>query len=176
MALHSAPSVLYPLGRLRFLGCLLFAGWLIAAGVAVCWLRDSTAADWRPLLGLAALLVAAWGMAIGWRLAPVGQLQWDDQRWRWQSLIYRNGAGLELPDVVLGVQFSLLLRLDNQAGMVWRLWAERSASPARWFDLRRDVYTQQRPATLQISEGADPNLGELTDTVEHIHSAPARHL
>jgi toxin CptA len=174
--MHTAPSVLYPLGRSRFLGSLLLVGWLIAAGVTVCWWQASAVADWRPLLGCVAMLIAAWVMATGWCRAPVGRLQWDGQRWRWESLVYRSGTALEPPVVVLDVQFALLLRLDNQAGAVWWLWAERSASPARWFDLRRAVHAKRRPANLQDSEAADRTLGELAATVEHTHSASSRHL
>ena len=174
--MQSAPSVLYPLGRSRFLGGLLLVGWLIAAGVTLWWWRAAAVPDWRPLLGCAAMLMAAWVMATGWRRAPVGRLQWDGQRWRWESLVYRTGTALEPPVVVLDVQFALLLRLDNQAGAVWWLWAERSALSACWLDLRRAVYTRHRPATLQDSEAADRTLGELTATVKHTHSASARHL
>jgi hypothetical protein len=176
LILHNAPSVLYPLGRSRFLGGLLLAGWLIAAGVTLWWWHASAPADWRPMLGCAAVLVAAWVMTTGWWRSPVGRLQWDGQRWRWESLVYRSGTALEPPAVVLDVQFALLLRLDNQAGAVWWLWAERSASPARWLDLRRAVYARHRPATLQDSEAADLASGERAATVEHPHSTPARHL
>jgi toxin CptA len=173
---YNAPSVLYPLGRSRFLGGLLLVGWLIAAGVTLWWWQASAVADWRPLLGCAASLLAAWAMATGWRRSPAGRLQWDGQRWRWESSVYRTGTALEPPAVVLDVQFALLLRLDNQAGAVWWLWAERSALPARWLDLRRAVYAKHRPTTLQDSEATEQALGELKATVEHPHSAPARHL
>jgi hypothetical protein len=174
--MHSAPSVLYPLGRSRFLGGWMLACWLLAAGVTFWWWRASAPADWRPLLGCAALLLAAWVMATGWRRAPVGRLQWDGQRWRWESVVYRSGTALEPPVVVLDVQFAILLRLDNQAGAVWWLWAEKSALPARWLDLRRAVHARHRPTTLQDSAAADLALGELAATVEHPHSTPARHL
>ena len=173
--MHSAPSVLYPLGRSRFLGCLLLVGWLIAVGVTVGWWQASAAADWRPLVGCAALLIAALAMVTGWRRAPVGRLQWDGQRWRWESWVYRSGTALEPPVVVLDLQFALLLRLNNQAGAVWWLWAERSASPARWLDLRRAVYAKHRPATLQGSEVADRDLGEREATVKRPHAAPTQH-
>jgi toxin CptA len=176
LALHSAPSVLYPLGRSRFLGCWLLAGWLLAAGVTLWWWRASATDDWRPLLGCIALLFTAWVMATGWQRAPVGRLQWDGQRWRWESAVYRSGTALEPPRVVLDVQFALLLRLDNQAGAVWWLWAERSAWPSRWLDLRRAVHAKHRPTTLQDSEAAERALGEAAATVEDSYSASARHL
>ena len=175
MALHSAPSVLYPLGRSRFLGGLLLTGWLLAAGITVCWWQASAIADWRPLCGCAALLIAAWLMLTGWRRAPVGRLQWDGQRWRWESLVYRSGTALEPPVVVLDLKFALFIRLDNQAGAVWWLWAERSALPAHWLDLRRAVYARSSLATLQDTDAADRASGELAATVAYPHSAPARH-
>ena len=176
MALHSAPSVLYPLGRSRFLGCWLLLTWLIAAGVNVWWFLATAAADWRPLLGCGALLVSAWVMTTGWRHSPVGLLQWDGQCWRWSSSVYRSGTALEPPVVVLDVQFALLLRLDNLAGAVWWLWAEQSASPARWLDLRRAVHAKPRPETLQDSEATASVPSEQAATVENTHSALARHL
>jgi toxin CptA len=175
MTLHSAPSVLYPLGRSRFLGGLLLAGWLLAAVVTLCWWRVSSSTDWRPLVGCGALLLAGWVMLTGWRRSPVGRLQWDGQRWRWESWVYRSGTALEPPSVVLDVQMALLLRLDNHAGVVWWLWAERAASPERWLDLRRAVHARHRPTVSQDSEAANQALGELAATVEHPHSAPARH-
>ena len=174
LTLHSAPPVVYPLGRSRFLGCLLLFGWLFAAGVTGWWWHASAATDWRPLLGCAALLVALAVMATGWQRAPVGRLQWDGQRWRWESWVYRSGTALEPPVVLLDVQFALLLRLDNQAGAVWWLWAEQSASPARWLDLRRAVFAKHRPTTLQDSEALERALGEQAATVEHPHSVPPR--
>ena len=172
---HNAPSVLYPLGRSRFLGCLLLTGWLLAAGVTLWWWRVSASTDWRQLLGCVALLLAGWVMLTGWRRSPVGRLQWDGQRWRWESVVYRSGTALEPPAVVLDVQFAILLRLNNQAGAVWWLWAERSALPIRWLDLRRAVHARHRPTILQDSAAAERALGELAATVEHSHSAPARH-
>ena len=78
--------------------------------------------------------------------------------------------------VVLDVQFAILLRLDNQAGAVWWLWAEKSALPSRWLDLRRAVHAKHKPATFQDSAAADRALDELAAKVEHPHSTPARHL
>ena len=176
MALHSAPSVLYPLGRSRFLGCWLLLTWLIAAGVNVWWFLATAAADWRPLLGCGALLVSAWVMTTGWRHSPVGLLQWDGQCWRWSSSVYRSGTALEPPVVVLDVQFALLLRLDNLAGAVWWLWAEQSASPVRWLDLRRAVHAKRRAETLQDSEATASVPSVPAATVENPHSALARHL
>lgn len=176
LSLHNAPAVLYPLGRSRFLGVCLLAAWLLAAGVTLWWWRASAAADGRSLLGCAALLLAGWVMATGWRRAPVGQLQWDGQRWRWESEVYRSGTALEPPVVALDAQFSLLLRLNNQAGAVWWLWAERSASPTDWLDLRRAVFAKHRPAPLQDSEATDRGMGERAATVKNAHSASAHDL
>jgi hypothetical protein len=177
--LHNAPAVSYPLGRSRFLGCLLLFGWVIAAAVTLGWWRTSALADFRPLLGCAALLLAAWVMLTGWQRAPVGRLQWDGQRWRWESEVYRSGTALEPPVVVIDVQLALLLRLNNQAGAVWWLWAERSAQKhpsAHWLDLRRAVYAKRRPATLQGSDGVDSTLNESAATVENHQTASPKPL
>lgn len=115
-------------------------------------------------------------MVTGWQRAPVGRLQWDGQRWRWESAGYRSGTALEPPRVVLDVQFALLLQLNNQAGAVWWLWAEKSAWPSRWLDLRRAVHAKPRIHTSQDSEAADCALSEAAATVEDSYSASARHL
>jgi hypothetical protein len=116
-------------------------------------------------------------MLTGWRRAPVGRLQWDGQRWRWESEVYRSGTPLEPPVVVLDVQWAILLRLDNQAGAVWWLWAERSAQKqlaAHWFDLRRAVYAKRKPASLQGSDMGDSTLNESAATVANSHAVLAK--
>jgi hypothetical protein len=150
LTLHSAPSFVYPLGRSRLLGVALFLGWIVAANVTLCWAYFSAAGDWRPMLGWLSLLISAVFMSTGWRRAPVGALGWDGQRWRWESPVYRGGSALDAPIVVMDLQHALLLRMDNRAGAVWWLWAERSSAPARWLALRRAVYA---PGRLESSSG-----------------------
>lgn len=145
MLLHSAPSVIYPLGRSRFLGWLLGLAWGVTALVTGAWWVSAAAADHRPWLGLTALLLAGGVMALGWQRSPVGQLSWDGQHWAWESAGYLGGGTLAPPQVVLDLQSAVLLRLDNRAGASWWLWAERTTLPPRWLDLRRAIYAKPRP-------------------------------
>ena len=154
MTLHNAPSVSYPLGRSRFLVFFLFFGWLLAAGVTIWWWRSAPPDDWRPLLGVLCCLLAGLAMTAGWRRSPVGELQWDGENWYWESEVYQDSAELNAPVVALDLQSAMLLRLDNPAGAVWWLWAERAAAPERWLDMRRAVHAPRRPLNLQVSDAA----------------------
>lgn len=145
MSLHNAPSVIYPLGRSRFLGWLLLLAWGLVGVLTVAWWFAAAAGDARPWLGGATWLLAGFVMARGWHSSPDGRLVWDGQHWAWESPVYQDGGDLAAPQVVLDLQFAVLLRLDNPAGASWWLWAERRALPARWLDLRRAVYARPRP-------------------------------
>lgn len=144
MALHSAPPVTYPLGRSRFLACLMCAAWCLTGLLMLAWGVLAAAADMRPWLGAAALVIAGLVMARGWQRSPLGQLCWDGQGWTWESQVYRSGATLDAPKVALDLQGAMLLRLDNPAGASWWLWAERAAAAPLWLDLRRAVYARPR--------------------------------
>ena len=154
MTLHNAPLVSYPLGRSRFLVFFLFFGGLLAAGVTIWWWRSAPPDDWRPLLGVLCCLLAGLATTAGWRRSPVGELQWDGENWYWESEVYQASAELNAPVVVLDLQSAVLLRLDNPAGAVWWLWAERAAAPERWLDMRRAVHAPRRPLNLQVSDVA----------------------
>ncbi len=137
--------MIYPLGRSRFLGALLLLAWALAGLLTAAWGWLSASYDPRPWLGVMALLLAGGSMVRGWQRSPVGQLIWDGQHWAWESQGYRGGAALAAPRVVLDLQSAVLMRLDNPAGASWWLWAERSAAPPRWLDLRRAIYARPRP-------------------------------
>ena len=100
-------------------------------------------------LALVAVLVAGVAARTSWNNLPGGQLAWDGEVWRWESASYQTGiAELEL-SVIADFQRSLLLRLENHARASLWLWAEQSAMPDRWLDLRRAVYSPHKsPAAL----------------------------
>jgi hypothetical protein len=154
VSLHNAPSVSYPLGRSRFLGLFLLFGWSMAAAVTIWWWRSAPPGDWRPLMGALCCLLAGLAMTAGWWRSPLGQLQWDGTNWYWESEVYQASAELNAPVVALDLQSAMLLRLDNPAGAVWWLWAERAALPERWLDMRRAVFAPRRPLHLQVSDAA----------------------
>ena len=112
--------------------------------VMAAWMLASQHLGWRQWLGFLALIgagVAAWR---GWKSAPVGQIAWDGQVWRWEGPGYQ--AGVAEYQLLAAADFKnvLLLRLENQAHAKLWLWAERRTFPARWLDLRRAVYSPHR--------------------------------
>ncbi|MDO8719917.1 MAG: hypothetical protein Q7K20_13170 [Polaromonas sp.] len=141
---HSAPSVVYPLGRSRFLAWILSGLWCAGVLVAVLWFYATRPLDWRTALVLAALVGAAAAARSSWMHSPIGQLAWDGEAWRWESANYQTGiAGYELL-VIADFQHAMLLRLENHAHARLWLWVERSAMPQRWLDLRRAVYSPRK--------------------------------
>ena len=92
----------------------------------------------------ACTVVAGGAAYAGWKNAPVGQIAWDGQLWRWESLGYQTGIAEQQLSVVADFQSVLLLRIENQAHASLWLWAERAAMPERWLDLRRAVYSPHR--------------------------------
>jgi hypothetical protein len=156
---HSAPSVVYPLGRSRFLAWILSGLWCAGVLVAVLWFYVTRQLDWRTALVLAALVGAAVAARSSWTHSPIGQLAWDGEAWRWESASYQTGiAGYEL-SVIADFQRSMLLRLENHAHARLWLWMEQSAMPQRWLDLRRAVYSPRKasvPAGQHDAVHAEP--------------------
>ena len=141
MTTHSAPQLTYPLARSATLGSTLLVIWLAGAVLTGWWLYFLPAADWRAWLAGATVLLTGMLALHGWLRSPAGQLSWDGQFWRWQSLSYTSGdAALKL-QVALDVGSALWLRLENSDGAALWLWADKSALPYRWLDLRRAVYS-----------------------------------
>lgn len=161
--MHRAPSVSYPVGRLRFpfwiaagvwgTSGLLLALWgwtvdpsaAVAAGAVLIWLVCGTAAAW------------------GWQRAERGVLHWDGSAWHWEpdagSVIRPDAA----PDSVarasrlaaadalaLGVPGFPVCALDLQSHL-WVRWTDsartgRSAPAVRWLWLRRADDAERWPA------------------------------
>jgi toxin CptA len=144
LSAHNAPPVVYLLGRSRFQGWLLLGLWFAGLLLVSLWVYVAQQVDWRTVFAFVAVLAAGVGAYIGTRSAPAGQLSWDGEVWRWETLIYQAGiAEFEL-SVVADFQHRLLLRLQNQAQAKLWLWVERQAAPERWLDLRRAVYSPHR--------------------------------
>lgn len=152
--MHSAPPVIYPLGRSHFQGLALLGLWLAGVLVLALWWRAAPDAGWRGWAALAAALAAGGAAGLGWKNAPVGQLRWDGQVWRWESQGYQSGTPVRKLTVALDLQRSMLLRLENHDHATLWLWAGRSDRPERWLDLRRAVHSQRR--TLDALIALDP--------------------
>lgn len=147
MATHNAPSVVYPLGRSRFLGALLLSLWLFGLLLILLWfLQGAGRLDGRIALALVVLAGAGAAAYAGWRNAPAGRLAWDGEVWRWESLGYQAGVAEYELRVLADLQHALLLRLENQAHACLWLWVERRSMPERWLDLRRAVYSPDKAA------------------------------
>jgi hypothetical protein len=143
--MHNAPPVVYPLGRSHFQGVTLAGLWLTGLLVTTGWWLAGPGFDWRLGISMAAVAVAGLAAWLGWRNAPVGQLHWDGQDWRWESQGYPSGTPVLALSVALDLQRTLLLRLENHDNASLWLWAHRAAMPERWLDLRRAVYSRRKP-------------------------------
>ena len=153
MTTHNAPTVVYPLGRSAFQGCLLSGMWFIGLLVLLLWYDRAQQVDWRICSGAVAVGVAGVAAYIGWMNSPVGQIAWDGQFWRWESPGYQTGVAQQQLSVIADFQHLLLLRIENQAHASLWLWVERKAFPARWLDLRRAVYSPKRLHGLVLGPG-----------------------
>lgn len=143
--MHSAPSVVYPLGRSLVQGLILLGVWLAGALLLGFWWAIAPETGWRLWFTLALLLGVGVAAAWSWKNSPAGQLCWDGQTWRWEGRAYLSGmpAGQQLT-VALDLQRTMLLRLQTQNHSPLWLWAARAAMPERWLDLRRAAHSAQR--------------------------------
>ncbi len=141
MTTHSAPPVQYPFARSVFLRAVLFALWAIGAAAIGFWICFGSVSAWSVSFALAAVAFAGFAAASGWAASPIGQLAWDGQLWRWQSAAYSTGVSSVELVLQVDLQRFMWLRLENSAGASLWLWAEKSALPYRWMDLRRAVVT-----------------------------------
>lgn len=144
MTTHTAPPVVYPLGRSRSQAWALSGLWIACWVSAAVWFYTTGKFDGRGFFAAVAILLAGAAAGWGWKNAPVGRLAWDGQLWRWESSGYQTGtAGAKLV-VIADFQQLLLLRIENQAHASLWLWAEQNALPERWLDLRRAVFSSQK--------------------------------
>lgn len=123
---------------------MLIVVWLAGAISVVAWAYGAAGVDWRILLSSAAVVLTGLFAAHGWLGSPTGHLSWDGQFWRWQSQHYTGGGAALALEVALDLRSVLWLRLENSDGAALWLWAEKSASPHSWRDLRRAVYCVAR--------------------------------
>ena len=147
MTTHSAPPVVYPLGRSRSQAFFLLGLWLAGVLLALSWFLTIPQLDWRLALVCVCSLIGGWAALSHWHSAPVGQLGWDGQNWRWESSGYQTGIAEQQLFILADFQHLMLLRIENQAHASLWLWMERRAMPERWLDLRRAAYSPQRTMT-----------------------------
>lgn len=139
--MHHAPSVLYPVGRSRFLGALV--GLLAALGLATVAAYGVSVGAWAPTLAMALLAVLAGGLALRWwRHLPGGLLQFEGGLWHWSPDLTGHTEPLSALSLHLDGQAVLLLQGRRPGRPPLWLWAERATDPLRWDDLRRAVYSR----------------------------------
>jgi len=148
---HNAPSVSYPFQRSLVQALIYLVVWFSAFAVVCSWIWVSQNKNLALLVGLAATILAGLACFTGWKSSPVGQLVWDGQYWHWESMAYQSGMAEYEVFVAADFQHALLLHITNHANATLWLWAERSTLPERWLDLRRAVYSPQRPATGRVA-------------------------
>lgn len=159
MITHSAPPVVYPLGRSRFQALLLAALWCVGTLSIVCWLYSGQQARWHVVLSLVALACAGLAALVGWQNTTAGQVIWDGQSWRWEGLGYECGIAEQRVSVMADFQGLLLLRIQGDTQKSRCVWCERSAFPERWLDFRRALFSPGRyaanPHAVAVSGHAD---------------------
>lgn len=129
------------MARSAVLGSILLAVWLAGTAASGLWFYFLSVADWRAYVAAACVLLAGAFAAYAWLHCAAGNLSWDGQFWRWQSLNYAGGGAALQLSVALDLRAVLWLRLENSDGAALWLWAEKSVLPTHWLDLRRAVYS-----------------------------------
>ncbi|MBC7405094.1 MAG: hypothetical protein H7252_05365 [Cytophaga sp.] len=156
MISHNAPPVVYPLGRSRFQGWVLFVLWFAGLLLLLDSLRVQAPSGWRAFAILMSVVVAGVAARMGWKNSPIGLLAWDGQLWRWEGPGYQSGVVEQKLLVVFDFQNLLMLQLENPAKARLWLWAERKAAPERWLDLRRAVYSPHKAIVQTGLQNLDP--------------------
>lgn len=120
--------------------------------------------DWRTALMLAAILGSGAAAYVSWKNTPVGQLEWNGEAWRWESSSYQTGIAEQQLFVIVDLQHTLLLRLENQANANLWIWAQRSSFSERWLDLRRAAFATRKESSISIGKKLGPPLQLSSET------------
>jgi len=107
---------------------------------------------------LAAILGSGAAAYVSWKNTPVGQLEWNGEAWRWESSSYLTGVAEQRLFVIVDLQHTLLLRLENQANANLWIWAQRSSFSDRWLDLRRAVFATRKKSSISTRKKLGPPL------------------
>lgn len=115
--------------------------WSAGLVLTLLWFNTARVFDWRFGLAAALVLIAGGVAWYSWKNSPSGQLAWDGQGWRWESVSYQSGVAGQNVSVLADFQCVILVRLENQAHASLWLLLEQQAMPERWMDLRRALYS-----------------------------------
>lgn len=138
--MHSAPALVFPVGRSRLHGLLAMAAVGISALAVLAWTLQTAELGLRHLGTVLLWLVsAAWALTQWWR-TPQGCLAWDGTAWNWTCA---DRVQPVTPEVTIDLQGAMLLRLhiSQSHGHAW-IWPERRSDAKRWLAFRRAVFGQ----------------------------------
>ncbi len=155
--MHSAPSVMFPVGRCIWYG----VAFAFLAGAGACalgawWWLDGRqgGVPWPGLVGAMLWLMWVAFAAWTWHHAPTGHLRWSASEgrdpesprgtWHWHSVACPEGAALRGVERVLDLQVVAFLRLHNADALSRWIWVERARDPVRWNVLRRALVSAGR--------------------------------
>jgi len=143
--MHSAPSVVYPLGRSSWERWL-YTGFIALTGAVCCvWAILQPLTLWQGWAGIVWLAAVFLGRH-AWRQNEA-QLLWDGEHWWFYPTPAQDQPEvLGDPTVTLDFQGVLLLKWPppSRPHMLktrW-LWLRRQDDPTRWQDIRRAVYAR----------------------------------
>lgn len=148
--MYDAPAVCYPVGRSRLHAALVGCASLTSAVALLFWsLQTDQTQTCQIFAGSVSLLSTAWA-ALDWWRAPVGELQFSGQVWRWVESAQAQPVTIA---VAFDFQRNLLLEIDGlRASSSW-IWLEQRRKPQLWIALRRAIYaTRQRDNPVDQSE------------------------
>lgn len=137
--MHSAPSVIYPVGRSRLADRVLMVVWAVGACCAGAASYQIDSIGWRQAVLAASVVFSAWAVFRVSRQDARALMSFDGQHW---SLSGESAVKVASVAVVLDFQSLLLVRLQEAGRRGRWLWLGRTACPERWKDLRRAVYSR----------------------------------
>jgi hypothetical protein len=155
--MHSAPAVVFPVGRSHF------EVWLIGALIScegfawLSWCLSVDAIGWSQIYAGALVVVFSVWLLMSWWRTPQGRLSWDGMAW---ALCMNGQTTAVNPELVFDLQLVMLLRLGEPESTRARwVWLERASSSLRWFALRRAVHQPPVPPEGRALEFGEPSVG-----------------
>lgn len=137
--MHSAPAVIYPVGRSYLQITLIGFCAVLGLVTGLLWSEQLHWTNWRLWLFGASLLGVLVLNLWDWQRATSGYLCWDGQGWCWASVNIRMTGRVT---VHLDLQSFLLLSLLTDTGQRHWLWPEQRAQAARWRALRWALFSR----------------------------------
>ncbi len=148
--MHSAPGIVYPLGRFSWFWLCGLPIWCVAAAVnAVLYAQSSLAASHAGFSAAVLLILLITSLRERRDAFPGAQLQWDGECWHvMPDLPEAAPQPLARVVVVLDLQQALLLRMvcadsDVSGHLQQWVWLYKGFAPEQWHGLRCAVYSRQ---------------------------------